>query len=186
MIELKLVYLMLILGHLGMLAYAINTIPQIPTQFKFSEESTVDSVTSYYRDLVYSETFKAVRYEKRNPKPDASSFYSSDSLITVHDFNVGVSFTINRNMRNCSMTPLSATTFDSDLNFTNGLFNADGSYVIRLKSAKSFLLLDFPYSYDSRTNLNGIDSDLFTASPVNNTVVKSEFGFSAVSKIILN
>lgn len=153
--------------------------PNITKQFRFSEEITSNGHTSYINDLSYNEFFKVVRYERRNRYKEADTFYSRDPLITVHDYNIGVSFTINKNLGNCSITAIPVLSFDSDKNFTDSMFNVDGSYVIRLKSPKSFLLLDSDYVYTGERKVNNVPSDIFVSdrSSSNKTFI-TEYAFS--------
>lgn len=149
---------------------------------------THNGITTYLKDLVYNQAYQAIRYERRNYRIESETFYSLDPLVTIHDYNIGVSFTINKYHRNCSITSIPVLSFDSDKNFTNNLFNAEGSYVIRLKSPKSFLLLDSDYVYTGKRKVNNVPADVFISDRRmfnGNKTFISEFAFSSVSSHLL-
>lgn len=165
-------------------------IPDVPNQFRVSEELSSNGVTSYIRDVIYSEPHQIIRYERRNTKKEGSSFFSLEPLISIHDYNIGVSFTINKVFRNCTITPISISTFDSKYNFSNSLANVEEAYVIRLKSPKAFFQLDSDYQFSTSENLNGIQSDIFTSEFFKNTSsgmtnIMNSFAFSSVCKYFL-
>lgn len=157
-------------------------LPNITNQFRFSEEMTEDGITSYVRDMSFNEPFQAVKFERRNRKKEPETFYSTDPLITLHDYNIGVSFTINKYHKNCSITSIPILAYDSDKNFTDTLFNTDGSLVLRLKSPRSFLLLDSNYTYTGKRQINNIPSDIFISDRKKsfNETFTTEFAFSSV------
>jgi len=70
--------------------------PNITRQFSFSEEQVQEKSITYIKDLSYDSVLNAIRYERRNSKKEPSTFYSRDPLITVHDYNVGVSNLFNQ------------------------------------------------------------------------------------------
>lgn len=153
--------------------------PNITKQFRFSEEMTSNGHTSYIKDLSYNELFKVVKYERRNTIKEADTFYSRDPLINIHDYNIGVSFTINKNLGNCSITSIPVLSFDLDRNFTSSNLNLDGSYVIRLKSPASFLLLDSDYIYTGERKVNNVPSEIFISDRANlNQTIITEYAFS--------
>ena len=162
-------------------------LPNITKQFSFSEESSSKGVTTYIKDITYDSSFNAVRYERRNSKKEPLSFYSLDQLVTVHDYNIGVSFTHNINRGNCSITPIPFLSFDEDEAFTQDLFNGDGSFVIRLKSPESFLLLNSDYVYTGRRFSNNIPAESYISDRTslnNNKTFISEYYFSADNFVI--
>ena len=65
--------------------------PNITKQFSFSEEQVQKNTITYIKDLSYDSVLNAIRYERRDNKKEPEAFYSRDPLITVHDYNVGVS-----------------------------------------------------------------------------------------------
>ena len=156
--------------------------PNITKQFSFSEESTQNQITTYIKDVTYDSVYNAVRYERRNYKKEPQTFYSLDPLVTVHDYNVGVSFTYNKHLENCTITPIPFLSDDEDEAFTQGLFEGDGSFVIRLKSPESFLLLDSDYVYTGRRFGNNVPTESYISdrsSKNNNRTFISEYQFSA-------
>ncbi|CAF0773656.1 unnamed protein product [Brachionus calyciflorus] len=155
-------------------------LPQIPKQYRFSEEITNQAMTKYITNLNYNDLFKAVRYQRRNPRQEEETFYSTDPLTIIHDYNIGVSFALNKYHRNCSISAISVLNFDSDKNFTNSLYDSDGSYVIRLKSPESFLLLDSDYVYTGKRFVNNVPSDVYISDrSTRNKSIISEFAFSS-------
>ena len=94
-----------------------------------------------------------------------------------------VSFTYNRRYENCSITPIPFVSYDEDESYTEDLFNSNGSFVIRLKSPESFLLLDSEYIYTGRRLSNNVPSESFisdrTSLSSNNRTFISEYSFSS-------
>jgi len=52
--------------------------------------------------LIYDSDRNMVRVEQR-PFKQQGPFFVSDPLITINDYNIGVSFNLNRNLKNCSI-----------------------------------------------------------------------------------
>lgn len=166
-----------------------QSLPDIPGDFRVSEELTSNGVTSYIKDVVYTDTHQAIRYERRSSQPNAASFYSTDPLVSVHDYNIGVSFTMNKERRNCSISPISVLTFDTQWNFSNTLMNVEEAYVIRLKSPKAFFQLDTPYQYSGEDSVSGVPAKVFTSEFDKNTTqgfikINNAFAFSSVRKVL--
>lgn len=166
-------------------------LPDIPPEFRVNEELTANGVTSYIKDIVYTETHQAIRYERRASKKEPASFYSLDPLISVHDYNVGVSFTMNKLRRNCTISAISVLTFDTKWNFSVELMNVEEAYVIRLKSPKAFFQLDTDYQYSGEDQASGIPASVYTSEFTKNSSsglvkVNNAFAFSAVLIYIFN
>jgi hypothetical protein len=156
--------------------------PKVQGQFKFSEEHVSNGAATYRKDVYYNQPLQFVRYERRNTRREPETFYSLDPLLSIHDFNIGVSFTINRNLGNCTVSPLTAFTFDEDKNYTNSV-SSNGAFIVRLKSPESFLLLDSEYVYMANRKINGIPSDVYISkrmSSKRNQSTLAEFSFSSV------
>ena len=101
----------------------------------------------------------------------------------MHDYNIGVSFTMNKNLKNCSINPIPFNSFDEDGAFTQAQFEQDGSVIVKLKSPESFLSLDSDYIYTGRRYVNNIPSEIYISdrfSKSNKTYI-SEYAFSSVS-----
>lgn len=93
-----------------------------------------------------------------------------------------VSFTYNRKYENCSITPIPFVSYDEDESYTEDLFNSNGSFVIRLKSPESFLLLNSDYVYTGRRFSNNIPSESYISDRTslnNNKTFFSEYSFSS-------
>ncbi len=163
--------------------------PKVQAQFKFSEEEVSNGAVTYRKNVYYNQPLQFVRYERRNTRREPETFYSTDLLLSIHDFNIGVSFTINRNLGNCTCSPLSTFTFDEDKNYTNSM-SANGAFIIRLKSPESFLLLDSEYIYAASRKINSMPSNVFiskrnTLKNNQSTSMLAEFAFSSV-RFLLN
>lgn len=185
------ILVVLLLAVVGNHVVQGQALPEIPSDFRVSEELTSNGVTSYIKEVVYSDTHQAIRYERRASKPEPASFYSTDPLVSIHDYNVGVSFTINKVRRNCTISPISVLTFDSKWNFSNSLVNVEEAYGIRLKSPKAFFQLDHDYTYSGEDSVSGVPSKVFTSEYSQNTSqgmvnVNNAFAFSGVRIIYLS
>ena len=133
------------------------------------------------KEVYYNQPYQLVRYESRSVKPVPESFFSIDPLVSIHDFNIGVSFSINKNLRNCSFSALSTNSLDVDKNFTM-VNSVGGAYIVRLKSPESFLLLDSDYSYTGKHLVNNVQSNVYMSKRKFNKTDEAitEFSFSSV------
>lgn len=72
--------------------------------------------------------------------------------------------------------------YDEDESYTEDLFNSNGSFVIRLKSPESFLLLNSEYVYTGRRISNNVPSESYISDRTslnNNRTFISEYSFSS-------
>lgn len=142
-------------------------LPKIPNQFKYSEElhTANGQSTTHLRDVYYNQKLNIVRYESTSQEIEAQTFFSRDPLRSIHDFNIGVSFTINQARGNCSITPLTLFSLGNDINFTENIFNTmNNSYVVRMKSPSSFLLLDSDYVLTAHGRMiNNLPSNVYVS-----------------------
>ncbi len=159
-------------------------LPQINNykQFTFSQEETANGVTKYLTDFVYDLNYPAVKFQIRNSELEESTFWVKDPLIAVHDYNIGVSFTYNKNLKNCSITPISSSAIDEDSNYTSSLFNTDGSYVIKLKSPESLFSLDSNYVYTGQRKVANIPAEIYISDRTTfyDKLIITEFAFTSV------
>ena len=156
-------------------------LPKIPNAFRYSEEITFGGITNYIRNLVYDMGYNAVRYEKRNIIPSQDTFFTTDYLTFVNDYNLGVSFVLNKKHGNCSITSIAANSIDNDQNYTETLLNAEGSFILRLKSPESFLLLDSDYVFTGSRRANNIPAYIYVSDrSTNRSSFVTEFAFSDV------
>ena len=105
-------------------------------------------------------------------------FYVTDDLYIIHDYKIGVSFTMNRVHNNCSITSIPIDAFDEDSNYTNNIFTNNGYKVVKLKSPEALLGLDSKFSLTGKRNTNGIPTDTYISdrNKIENDVI-SEFSF---------
>jgi hypothetical protein len=129
-----------------------------------------------------------VRYETRDRFPsilrnDTDSIrFRPDPIIMINDYNIGVSYRINRDTNRCYIDGISSSSIDLDTNYTQTLLDsADGNFAIRLKSAKSLLQLDSDYLFTGSRRVNGIDANIFISkSQVGKTTFVNEYAFPFV------
>ena len=124
-----------------------------------------------------------IRYETRDEfaTNDTDNTFDKDPIITVNDYNIGVSYKINKNTDSCTVQSISAGTFDADQNFTQSLIDA-GDYAIRLRSPESLLQLDADYIFTGQRRVNGINSNVFIAKKsVGKINIVNEYAFPAVN-----
>lgn len=135
------------------------------------------------KDFIFDEDLQLVKLEYRNKKKEATTFYSTDPLTMIHDYNIGVTFAYNHLLRNCTIAGITNSSFDEDAEFTNSLEN-EHSYYVRMRSAKSVLFLDREYVYTGeRYSSEGLRVKTFLSNVTNefktNTVI--DYKFTSVS-----
>ena len=121
-------------------------------------------MTTYQRDIVYDSYFNGVKLEMRPVSEEDTEFYVTDPLFIIHDFNIGVSFTRNEKLGNCSITPLTANSLDVDAKFTQLLVEQNNTYVIKLKSPDSLFSLDSDHIYIGKRLTNNVPSDVYLSN----------------------
>ena len=125
-----------------------------------------------------------IRYETRDEfdaTNETDNTFDKDPVITVNDYNIGVSYKINKNTAKCTVQSISAGTFDADQNFTQSLIDA-GDYAIRLRSPQSLLQLDTDYIYTGQRRINGIDANVFISKKsVGKINFVNEYAFPSVN-----
>jgi hypothetical protein len=142
-----------------------SSVPDSQSKFtaSYSEETVLGNTITYLKDIHYDSIVNMVKVELRDYSEQASPFYVTDPLLAIHDYNIGVSFTINEAIGNCSITPLTNSSFDSDSSFTASLMATNNSYVVRIKSPQALLQLDTPYVYTGRGRVNGVPVDRYVS-----------------------
>jgi len=161
----------------------------VPTTLSYSEELFKDGTVSYVRNLFYDETRQLVRYETRDrfqslfDNETEPIGFRDDPIITINDFNIGVSYRINKNTDTCRIGQIRSSSIDLDQEYTQSLLNsAEGNYAIRLRSVKSLLHLDSEYIYTGNAKINGIGSDIFISKvQVGKTNIITDYAFPSVS-----
>jgi hypothetical protein len=120
-----------------------------------------------------------VRYETRE---DLEAVFDSKPIIIINDYNIGVSYTINKNTNLCTIDGISTNSIDLDKNYTQSLLDsADGNFAIRLRSAKSLLQLDSDYIFTGNRMVNGIDANVFISKVnIGQTAFVNEYAFPTV------
>lgn len=170
-------------------------IPSVGRYFRFSAEQSVNGFTNYLKDLVYDGDRQMVRIETRPMNKAPETFYVTDPLKIINDYNIGVSFNYNRKLKNCSITAIPTSSLDEDSGFTEQQFNSTSSYLIKLRSPESLLGLDGEYIYTGSRVINNIPGDNYVSDKFNLTGIDftSEyvftadgFGFSTSSGFTLN
>jgi len=155
--------------------------PKPSSHFRFSHEDVTNGAVSYVRDLIYDSDRKLVRLEMRPPRGQLMEqyFYVTDPLIVTNDYNLGVSFNYNKNLKNCSIISIPDTSFDEDYNYTLSLFNSSNSFEVRLKSAESILGLDSEYIFNGQRMINDLPVDTFVSdrSGLTGTPTTAEYAF---------
>ena len=156
-------------------------------RFLMSEEQVISSgrvdsaQVTYIKNYYYDEQYQAVRFDYRNLKKEEETFYTLDPITVIHDYNVGVAIGINRLHGNCSFKGISNTTFEEDSNYTNTEFNSDNSFIVRLKSGKSLLLLDGDYAFTGRRYIDNIPVVTYISERnLFNQTLAVEYAFTAV------
>lgn len=159
-------------------------IPHIDDGYKrysLSEEIYQPDKISHIKNFYYDEQYQATKYEIRQLNPSSETFGTTEPVKIIHDYNIGVAFGINIHRGNCSFAPITNTSFEEDSNFTSTVMQTDNSFIVRLKSGKSILLLDAPYVYTGGRLMESVHVDTFiTTQQIANISFVSEYAFSSV------
>jgi hypothetical protein len=147
----------------------------------YSEETVFGQTITYLKDLHYDSTVNMVKVELRDYRKQDSPFYVTDPLLAIHDYKIGVSFTINEALGNCTITPISNTSLGSDTAYAASLLAANNSYVIRIKSPEALLQLDTPYVYTGKDDVYGVTVDRYVSdrSALFKTPLFAEYTFAS-------
>ena len=139
-------------------------LPAISNQFSYSEEDVTSDQITYLTDIHYAYKLNLIRYEAKNTRSSAISFYSKDPIVFIADYSIGVQYGINKVLGNCSIRGIRSDDFGEDSEFTQS-FNESGlGLAIRMKSPQSFLSLDSDYVHTAKRKMNGIRSDIYISN----------------------
>lgn len=136
-----------------------------------------------------------VRIDSKPITKDPQTFYVTDPLETINDYNIGVSFNYNKKLRNCSIIAIPAESLDEDTDYTSQLFNSTSSYIIKLRSPEALLGLDSDYIYTGSRVINDIPGDNFVSDRSNISgfpftteyvFTSDDYGFIANGGLTLN
>ncbi|XP_048758881.2 uncharacterized protein LOC125668617 isoform X1 [Ostrea edulis] len=109
-----------------------TAVPVIKDFFSYSQEIVIPQYGQVFVSKVwYSQDYKLVRYDFHNTKP-TGPFYSTNPMTTIHDYNTGIQYALDRFYENCTMSAIQPGAFDSTLDFSELITR--GSYVVKLKS----------------------------------------------------
>lgn len=155
--------------------------PKPKTNFRFSQEENSNGFTTYLKDLIYDSDRDLVSFELRPKVKEEQTLFVTDPLRIIHDYNIGVSFTFNKNLKNCSIRAISDGSFDEDFDYTASLFNTSNSFVIKLKSPESLLALDSDYVFTGSRTINSIPADTYVSdrSKIAGTPLTIEYAFTS-------
>ncbi|CAH1252265.1 Hypp9244 [Branchiostoma lanceolatum] len=153
----------------------VKAIPDIPAAFSYRSEILVkyNFVVSYI-DEYYDYNSKLVRYDYK-PLAASSTSFGTDNEIVVHDFNTGVEYLTDAISGNCTVRPITNTSFDSE---------AVDPYTIRMRDKFEFFEFDkVNYTYSGVKELRGIPCDVWITTrmdwPFKGKVTSWEWWFSA-------
>ncbi|XP_035670847.1 uncharacterized protein LOC118412235 [Branchiostoma floridae] len=154
---------------------SVKPLPDIPAAFSYRSEILVkyNFVVSYI-DEYYDYNSKLVRYDYK-PLAASSNSFGTDNEIVVHDFNTGIEYLTDAISGNCTVRPITNTSFDSE---------AVDPYSIRMRDKFEFFEFDkVNYSYSGVKELRGIPCDVWITTrmdwPFKGKVTSWEWWFSA-------
>ena len=151
------------------------------TRYMLSEEIYQPGKISYVRNFYYDEQYQVTKYEIRELAPNDETFGTIEPVKIIHDYNIGVSIGINVHRGNCSFASITNTSFEEDSNYTSAAMQTDNSFIVRLKSGKSILLLDAPYTYTGGRFMESVHVDTFISEQqIANISFVPEYAFSSV------
>ncbi|WAR22901.1 hypothetical protein MAR_036570 [Mya arenaria] len=131
-------------------------LPTLSGQFSYHLEITVPRYTGVINShIFYDSDFRLVRYDLVNTQP-MPPLYTSDPISTIHDYSSGLSYTLDKAQGNCTIAPITNTSFDE------GTGNA--GYVVKMKSPLELFYLNGSYIYAGQKTVRGIFCDVFEAT----------------------
>lgn len=110
-------------------------------------------------DVWYDDLYKLVRYDYR-PQPNTPPYYNTDAASEIHDFNTGISYNMDKTMGNCTITPITNTSFDASINVTTSL-SGKPSFVLQMKSPGQLFYLDNSYTFEGQRFARDMVCDVF-------------------------
>ncbi|XP_013419344.1 uncharacterized protein LOC106180028 [Lingula anatina] len=135
--------------------------PPLPNYFSFTSEVVApESNTTSFLYQAYDYGARLVRYDYRALPGDGNPF-GNNPLSEVHDFNTGVRYITDTIKGNCSVRPISSTSFDS--------VNASAS-TVRLRTALEFFDYDknvITYNYQGKRKVRNMVVDVYAAKRTN-------------------
>ena len=116
-----------------------------------------------------------LRFEVRNLKKQASTFFSLDPITYINDYSVGLQYAINNKVGNCSLRAVKGDAFKQNPSFDEE-FNTLLDFMFHIQNV-NFLESGDQYIYAGRKTSNGISSDRFISKK---TTGVYEYTFSTV------
>ncbi|XP_060077531.1 uncharacterized protein LOC132557063 [Ylistrum balloti] len=136
-------------------------VPTLSTKYHYRTEiitSEEDSIVT--SDVWYDDDYKLVRYDYKNLSP-IPPVYTMNPLTEIHDFNTGVRYIRDQISGNCTILPISTSSFDSYE--AHGTFSANSSKIVHLKNPMQLFYLDDSYAYVGTKKARGVLCDVFSS-----------------------
>lgn len=150
--------------------------PSLTSQFSCRLEivCTRHNLVNTY-DLWYDSLSKLIRVDRRDATA-GPPYYSPFTITTIHDFNKGVAYNIDRQRGNCSVTPIPVDNFNGfhqPVNLT--LVNITGIEILTLKNPEQMFYLDPTYVFTGQKTVRGILCNVFESK-------RSDFSIGSTSE----
>ncbi|KAL8606387.1 hypothetical protein ACOMHN_020541 [Nucella lapillus] len=112
-------------------------------------------------DVWYDSVSKLVRLDRRDVGAGAP-FYSPFTITTIHDYNTGISYSVDSNRGNCTVgrIPFNGTFDGQAVNLTQATTSA-GVYALGMKTPLTLFHLDGTYTFTGQKTVRGILCDVF-------------------------
>ncbi|XP_064626252.1 uncharacterized protein LOC135486967 [Lineus longissimus] len=164
----------------------INTkkIPHLPEQFSYRMEITLISLdfpikVVEYKDAWYDYSKQLIRLDYRTYEKGVTE--NNNPITEIHDFNTGVSYSIDKVQDKCTISSISSSSADNT--FDPSQVDADNALVITMKDPMQLFYLTLDYNYIGKSVLRGIICHVFIAEfeykPAGNGSSRFEYYFSS-------
>jgi len=129
-------------------------VPSLSGQFSYHEEITIPNLKSVFNSHIYYDSdYKLVRYDMVNTQPTPPLF-TVDPISAIHDYTSGLAYTLDKSQGNCTIAPLSNTSFDVQ-------FAQNAGFVVKMKSPLDIFYLNGSYRYAGQRTIRGMLCDVF-------------------------
>lgn len=147
----------------GVICYgrvSTKPVPTLPDKYHYRTEIiTSEEESIVTTDVWYDDEYKLVRYDYKNVSP-IPPVYTVNPLSEVHDFNTGIRYIRDQVTGNCTILPISNTSFD--VFESQGTFSSNTSYIVHMKNPMQFFYLDNSYRYVGTRKARGVLCDVFS------------------------
>lgn len=142
----------------------VNTqkIPSLPKQFYYRQEIAVPEVGLVtYADVWYDESYRLIRIDYR-PITSRPPTWNVNPVTEIQDYSSGVRYLKDRIRGNCTVLPITNTSFGAFENST--VYKTEnGSYVVQMKNPLQLFYIDSGFTYVGKRQCRSLQCDVYSA-----------------------